>query len=264
MSYPVITIEKANELASILRSSIGAGGDPLAVCAEETGWVDQRNGHDYEAGLVGSCAASLRNASLTELRANGKLSLANAYDLESQMAGPLHATLSQLGMDMLEDEDFWRYLALFPFRWYLWAREPEMQPQDFGGYSEVEVESGTFRRVRKAMVTQLIFRTFLWGKIAFDEESKEPYSRATLVSGLGGPSIDIWHSHLIRTHLGQLGFMRHAFLDVIVGETSDPAAMKDPARKVEKLIARVKHNVLLDIYSKAQADSMASEQLSKV
>lgn len=264
MSYPVITLEKANELANLLKSVIDAGGDPLAVCVEESSWVDQRNGHDFEAALVAGCAEDLRKSTLGFLRSSGPLPRVAAYELEAQMAGPLHATISQLGMDMLEDEDFWRYLALFPFRWYLWAREPEIQPQDFGGYSEVEVDQGVFRRVRKAMVTQLIFRTFLWGKIAFDEESKDPYSRATVIANLGGPSIDIWHSHLIRTHLGQLGLMRHAFLDVIVHEISDPASMKNPAREAEKLIARVKHNILLDIYSKQQADSMTSEQLSKV
>lgn len=165
---------------------------------------------------------------------------------------------------MLEDEDFWRYLALFPFRWYLLAREPEIQPQDFGGFTEEEIEPGVIKRTRKSLILQLILRTFLWGKIAYDEEARSPYFRATAISEKGGPSIDVWHSHLIRTQLGQLGHMRHSFIDVLVSEIADPLAMKDPARGAEKLIARVKHNVLLDVYSKKQADSITSEQLSKV
>lgn len=264
MTYPVVTIDKAQQLASLLRVAMAEGVDPLTVHVDEDPWVDRRAGHEYESALVGSCALDLRAATLVKLQNAGSLSATESYDLEAQMAGPIHSCLSQLGMDMLEDEDFWRYLALFPFRWYLVAREPEIQPQDFGGFAEEEIEPGVIKRTRKSLILQLILRTFLWGKIAFDEDAQSPYFRATLISEKGGPSIDIWHSHLIRTQLGQLGHMRHSFVDVVVSDIADPSAMKDPARKAEKLIARVKHNVLLDVYSKEQADSITSEQLSKV
>lgn len=264
MTYPVVTIEKAQQLASLLRLAIAEGDDPHTVHSNEDSWIDKRPGHDYEPALVATCASDLRTATLAKLQLTGSLSATESYDLEAQMAGPIHSCLSQLGMDMLEDEDFWRYLALFPFRWYLLAREPEIQPQDFGGFAEEEIEPGVIKRTRKSLILQLILRTYLWGKIAFDEEAQSPYFRATVISEKGGPSIDIWHSHLIRTQLGQLGHMRHSFVDVVVSEIADPSAMKDPARKAEKLIARVKHNVLLDVYSKEQADSITREQLSKV
>jgi hypothetical protein len=166
---------------------------------------------------------------------------------------------------MLEDEDFWRYLALFPFRWFLIAREPELQPQDFGGYAEIQDEDSKVRRRRtKSMITQLIYRTYLWGKISYDESQKNSYARATLISEIGGPVIDIWHSHLIRTQLGQLGVMPHSFLDVLVSDVEDPSQMKFPARETEKLVARVKHNVLLDVYQKDDADSIIREQLNRI
>ena len=168
-------------------------------------------------------------------------------------------------MDMLEDEDFWRYLAMFPFRWFLVAREPELQPQDFGGFVETQDEaSKVVRRRTKSMVTQLIYRTYLWGKISFDESQKNRYERATIISDIGGPVIDIWHSHLIRTQLGQLGVVPHSFLDVLVNDVKDPNQMKLPARETEKLIARVKHNVLFDVYRKEEADSIVREQLNKI
>jgi hypothetical protein len=266
MPYPVLTIERAQELVALLRpevDSLKTGGDPFAVGDSESDWTLTRDGADYPRSLVEKCAVALKNETIKVLETSGPPTPSDAYQLEAKMAGPLHDVLSQCGMDMLEDEDFWRYLALFPFRWFLIAREPELQPQDFGGYSEVE-EEGRTRRVRKPLITQLIYRTYLWGKIAHDDEAKDKYQRATVIGDLGGPLIDVWHSHLIRTQLGQLGLMPHSFIDVLVSDLDDPSKMKDPAREVEKLIKRVKHNVLFDVYEKSDADSIVREQLSKV
>jgi hypothetical protein len=39
--------------------------------------------------------------------------------------------------------------------------------------------------------------------------------------------------------------------------------MKDPARETAKLIARLKHNVLLDVYEKGESDVLVSEKVSE-
>jgi hypothetical protein len=264
VTYPVLTIDKAQELANLLRIESENGGDPESSFVNESDWVTERPGHSYERALVERCATESRLLLANVRASDGTLSATAGQRLEALMAEPVHSSISQLQMDMLEDEDFWRYLALFPFRWYLLAREPELQPQDFGGYDERVDEDGRRTRTKKLMKAQLIFRTYLWGKIAFDEDGRKKYARATVIADIGGPSIDIWHSHLIRTQLGQLGRLGHAFIDVVVESISDPTKMKDPAREAEKLLARIKHNVLLDIYSKDEADSITSEQLSKV
>jgi hypothetical protein len=267
MPYPAITVEKAQELADLLQVEVvnlRSGADPFTSYVDESNWVTVRPGDDYERLMVERCASDLRDATIAQLRAEGRISKEAGIELEANLAGPIHSTLQHCSMDLLEDEDFWRYLALFPFRWYLIAREPELKPQDFGGFTEVDTPDGKTRRQVKSLITQLVYRTFLWGKIAFDGTARFPYSRATALSEADGPTIDIWHSHLIRTQLGQLGLMPHAFLDVILSEFEDGSRMKDPARETEKLLARVKHNVLFDVYEKDEADSIVKEQLYKI
>jgi len=267
MSYPVLPIENAQQLATRLQPEIdalGSGGNPFELEIDESGWVIERPGEDYPRSLVESCATDLKQTTIAHLLSDGLLSSPASIALEASMAGPLHGTLRQCKMDMLEDEDFWRYLALFPLRWFLIAREPELKPQDFGGYSIVQGEDGRERKQRKSLITQLVYRTFLWGKIAFDDNQRNKYSRATALMDVQGPIIDIWHSHLIRTQLGQLGHLPHSFLDILISEIPDGSKMKDPARETEKLLARVKHNVLFDLYEKPQADLIVKEQLSRI
>lgn len=263
MSYPILSIEKAQELAELLRKEKESGGDPLQIYLDESEWCSTRVGDDYERQLVEGSASALKSKTLARIAAGQKLAPSEQYELEAQMASEVHAALGQLSLDMLEDDDFWRYVALFPYRWYLIAREPELQPQDFGGYVETENGQGDKRRQKKSLITQLLFRSFLWGKIAFEEDAKDPYERAVSIQKIGGPSIDVWHSHLIRTQLGQLGKVPHAFLDTV--ETITPVSeMKDQARAFEKRLARMKHSVLFDVYSYAEASTVSGEQLSRV
>lgn len=261
MAYPTISAESAQKLANQILDEIQNGKDPLSVCLTESDWVTSKSGAEYERLLIENCGGELRKKWNEKL---GKIPVAQGYKLEAEMASEVHKDLSLLDMDLLEDEDFWRYLALFPFRWYLLAREPELQPQDFGGVSVSVDEEGKVSRSKKSLITQLIYRTFLWGKIAFDPDSRDSYIRATVFERINGPSIDIWHSHLVRTQLGQLGKMPHAFIDSITESGLKPDRMKDPARDQEKLLARVKHNILLDVYDYPKAKELAAEQLAKV
>jgi len=265
MGYPGLTSERAQELANQLIAASESGENLLEIFLDESAYVTEKVGQNYERDHVISCGSKLRST-WEDLTKEGKASPSSGYSLESKMAGEVHNCLSMLHIDMREDEDFWRYLALFPLRWYLLAREPEMKPQDIAGYVYVPVdEEGGVRREKKPLITHLIFRTYLWGKVAFDESNpRGKYGRATVLDEIGGPSIDVWHSHMIRTQLGQLGEMPHAFIDVISADISDPEKIKNPARKTEKLIARMKHNILFDVYQKSTADSIVKEQLGNV
>jgi len=260
MSYPRLTIQKAQALAELLMQS----GTPLDVYLDEGEFVDFVAGDEYSKDLIDNCATEIRNEITKKIKKDGGIPPDEGYLLEARMAGPIHDSVSKLGVDMLQDEDFWRYLALFPLRWFLLAREPELNPQDFGGIrrSNVIAKDGTtqVQDGKPSWIYQLLYRTFLWGKIAFDNGDPSHYRRATVVGELGGPSIDIWHSHMIRTQLGQLGSMPHSLIDVLVPK---PSEMKDPARETAKLIARLKHNVLLDVYQKEDSDVLVSEKLSE-
>ena len=262
MSYPRLTIQNAQKLADLLRAS----RTPLKSDLDESCFVDHVSGDEYLRDLIEDCATSIRDEITQKIEKDDGIPPAEGYLLEARMAGPLHESVSKLGIDMLQDEDFWRYLALFPFRWFLLAREPELNPQDFGGIRRriIELEDGKteIKEGKTAWSNQLLYRTFLWGKIACEESDPDHYRRATVVGKMGGPSIDIWHSHMIRTQLGQLGNMPHSLIDVLVKQIPKPSEMKDPARETAKLIARLKHNVLLDVYPKEASDVLVSEKLS--
>jgi hypothetical protein len=262
LSYPKLTIQKAEKLAVILRNS----EKPLEEALDENEFVDFVSGDEYPRNLIDNCANSIRDEIKQKITKDGGIPPAEGYLLEARMAGPLHESVSKLGVDMLQDEDFWRYLALFPFRWFLVAREPELHPQDFGGIRKTTIkkQDGTseIQEGKPIWIYQLLYRTFLWGKIAFEKGNPGQYDRATVIGELGGPSIDIWHSHMIRTQLGQLGNMPHSLIDVLVKQIPKPSEMKDPARETAKLIARLKHNVLLDVYEKKDSDVLVSEKLS--
>ena len=258
-----MTVQKAQELAELLRQS----SNPLDVCLDEGEFVDFVPGDEYLRDVIDNCATSIRDEITLKIKKDGGITPDEGYLLEARMAGPVHESVSKLGIDMLQDEDFWRYLALFPFRWFLLAREPELNPQDFGGIrkSIIELKDGTteIQEGKPSWIYQLLYRTFLWGKIAFEKGTPGQYGRATVIGELGGPSIDIWHSHMIRTQLGQLGSVPHSLIDVLVKEIAKPSEMKDPAREAAKLIARLKHNVLLDVYKKGESDVLVSEKVSE-
>jgi len=67
-----------------------------------------------------------------------------------------------------------------------------------------------------------------------------------LVGKSNGAVIDVWHSHIVRVQLGQLGGMPGHFIDSIC--TAPTANDRDKGRKVEKRLTRMKHNILLDVY----------------
>lgn len=180
------------------------------------------------------------------------------------MAGPVHSTFRDHDVACLQDPDFWRYLALFPLRWYTIAREPELKPQSFGGLTKSASSSSSFAGARRTdMKKQAVFRTYLWGKAAFDasaSDADDPYERTTALSDVtGGPSaIDVWHSHIVRPQIGHLGNIPHAFIDVV---SSEPLPTTDEARELAKLLTRMKHTVALDTYEYEGAVQLVKDQL---
>lgn len=250
MTYPSITTKNADLAGERLRTA--AANERLGLVLSESDLVTQVAGFDYRREEIEELSASARDDWEELLRSLGpaiptrqKLE-AEARRLEGRMAKELHAALCDLPPLVLGDMGFWRYLAFFPYRWFLLAREPEVQPQDYGGTSEVAGEPD--RRRSHGAKYQLILRTYLWGKAAFDpSEPADPYRRCLVVGETGGAEIDVWHSHVVRVQLGHLGRTTHHFIDSIC---ADPKAnTRDPARDVEKRLTRMKHTVLLDLYN---------------
>ena len=174
----------------------------------------------------------------------------NQMLLEGKVSAELHAFLNYHDQDFefVEDPDFWRYLAVFPLRWYLMARHPELTPESFGGVKKADTASTQISRPQ--FINQLIFRSYLRGQVAFDLHDPNPYERTEVLEINDAAPTDIWQSHLIRTQLGHLGECAHAFIDSAVRcRTNHKHSPLQPARDAAKLLTRAKHNVLFDLRS---------------
>jgi Family of unknown function (DUF6339) len=261
VSYPAITAENAQKYVDSLKQT-GEGLTWLSMKAIPDEYVTMKNGPDFIDEMVATCAIDERNFFEPRMLAGEEIPRSELYALEARMASHIHSGLSFLSLDLLEDEGFWRYLALGPFLWYLLIREPELQPQDFGGLTIASDREENPRTRRANIASSLVFRTFLWGKIAYDRTTEDSYRRATVISDKRGPSIDVWHSHLLRTQLGQIALIPHSFIDVLVDEITKIAEMKDVARWTEKYLNRMKHGVLYDVLDATETRSVVSEQLA--
>ena len=250
MSYPILELNAADTVA---KGILNEDAQEELKCH-----VTQSDGPDYKEEAILNASEQAQNE-WNETPQPETTKARNAL-LEAFMASRVHRALSDVPAEILHDFRFWRYLALFPFRWYLLLREPELQPQDYGG-SKPDPEKPE-RVLRASPIYQLLLRTYLWGKIAHDPEGgDDPYKRATLVNDTEGSVMDVWHSHLVRIQLGQLGRAPHAFLDSIC---ANPVANgTDPARLVEKRLTRMKHGVLFDIYDMEGARALVDEQKTK-
>ena len=160
--------------------------------------------------------------------------------LEEMMAGELHKVLDGLPSEALHDSNFWRYLALFPFRWFLLEREPELKDVDFGGMGSQKPY-------------WLMIRTYLWGRKCFSANSTNPYENVFATRNLrrklkqtDGRVIDFYHSHIIRPRWGDLPTVTGAFIKATATppEVIDVAA-NGPVRALASSVARIQNNLCL-------------------
>ena len=269
MKFPTISAKKAN----IFRDKLLLLPEAHRLNAEIdlTDLVEYRPGDFDESSLLIE-AEAVRSQWEAEVKRRGKIDSNDLYELEVKFSENIFKCLEKINLDCLEDEDFWRYLALIPFRWYLLVREPELKPQDFGGLSiETVLDSSgkpqldennvpKTRSTKSNMINQLLYRTYLIGKAIEDKSSSMPFERATAIAKKG-PITDVWQSHTIRVEIGRIGVLRHSFVDRVKTEKSK---QKDFARQLAKLLTRLKNNVLLDHQTKVDSDAIIAEKAKDV
>ena len=265
MTYPTISAKKA----SIFRDELMSLPESERIDAkiDLTEFVEYRSG-DFDESLLLIDADAVRLLWDTEVKRRGKISKDDLVELEVQFAEKVFKSLEKTNLDCLEDEDFWRYLALIPYRWYLLVREPELKPQDYGGLSTEPVldRSGKpeldenqvpkTRLVKSNMINQLLYRTYLIGKAIEDKSSSTPFERAGAIAKKG-PITDVWQSHTIRVEIGRIGVLRHAFVDRV---RTEKKKQKEFARELAKLLTRLTNNILLDHQTKPESDLIVGEK----
>lgn len=261
MSYPILTARAADAVAKSIKD-----GD-LTIDEQWARHIVLSDGPVFDhADLDLTARQHQRQWDEEKAAREARGETSDRYRLEAFMAPRIHSILQGQPIDFLQDMGFWRYLALFPYRWFLHAREGgvgglDFKPQDYGGM-KIDPEG---KESNSSPKYQLLLRTFLWGKAAYDPSATEPYSRAILVNDTKGDPADVWHSHIVRVQLGQLGRLPHAFLDSICDEPrANKAHGAAAARPVEKRLTRMKHGVLFDVYDLDEARAVTDHEKTVV
>ena len=181
--------------------------------------------------------------------------------LEELMAEHLHRVLDSVDPRALHDAGFWRFLALFPYRWYLLEREPEMLVNDYGG------GEGSKRY-------WLLIRTFIIGRKSraigdLDEYlNTRAYRDARRRKKLSdGYWIDFYHSHIARKKWHDCSEVSNAFINSCV--TSPEALDEDNknsrnAGSLAKRLLRISPNILLDVLPAADLKQLIDDEKNKV
>jgi hypothetical protein len=260
MTYLALTRKNAVQIAEeLLKEDIYQRVD---VQIDLDKYVEEKQGEfDAKQFLIDADAVHSKwNALVKSVK---KVTKDDLVQFEIKIAPELFKAINKVSIDCREDEDFWRYVALFPYRWYLIAREPELQPQDYGGLKETVVKDEDGKEEVKVsnstMINQLIYRTYLIGKAIEDtSNSKDQFARKDAIPRKG-PLTDIWQSHIIRVTIGRIGLVRHAFVDRVMTESIAKERMKDFARDLASRLTRMRNNVVLDLHDKDEINAVVKE-----
>ena len=179
---------------------------------------------------------------------------------EELMSEQLHRALENLDTRALHDPGFWRFHALFPYRWYLLEREPEMQARDFGG-------------LEGSKPYWLLIRTFIIGRKsrrvgASDEylnsrAYREARRRLKLSDGMW---IDFYHSQIVRKRWHDCVEVSNVFTETC---TSSPEALDEDLKEkrfsnaLAKNLRRLSPNILFASLPTDQLRSLMDKEKNK-
>lgn len=198
--------------------------------------------------------AKRKTEAITEATAKGEY-------LEELMTEHLHRALDSVDPRALHDAGFWRFLALFPYRWYLLEREPEMRDNDFGG------GEGSKRY-------WLLLRTFVIGRksrsvgVLDEYVNTRAYRDARRRRGFSdGYWVDFYHSHIARKKWHDCVNVSNAYISSCV---TAPEALdidnesKRYAGSLAKRLLRISPNILLETLPSAELRDLIDREKNKV
>ena len=197
--------------------------------------------------------ANRKAGAITEATAKGEY-------LEELMTEHLHRALDSVDSRALHDAGFWRFLALFPYRWYLLEREPEMLKVDYGG------GEGSKRY-------WLLLRTFIIGRksksfgIPDEYLNTRAYRDARRRKNLSdGYWVDFYHSHIARKKWHDCIEVSNAYISscVTAPEALDEDQNKRYAGSLAKRLLRISPSILLDVLPPADLKSLIDGEKKKV
>lgn len=250
--YPRLSVNKAIEVRNQIAAAKAAGVSMVDLLKSDfnglLSHVEEGESTDATtADQLYLTAESIKNTfsdnDLVAQRKVGavKVGTTQGEYLEELMAEHLHKSLENLDSRALHDPGFWRFLALFPYRWYLLEREPQMSATDYGG-------------CEGSKSYWLLIRTFIIGRksrrIGKSDEylNSRVYRDARRIKGMSdGRVIDFYHSHIVRKRWHDNVEISNSFIESC---TSAPEALDEGegdgrhANEFSKSVRRLTPNFL--------------------
>lgn len=161
--------------------------------------------------------------------------------LEGRASGVLHAALTAVPLEVLDDPGFWRYVG-FVHLWEL-VRWRERKTFDRGDWSEYrKYIDGT--RPSECVAT----RMFLRGRISLIDGD---YGLASAVR----EGTDLWRSHIVRVKTSYSPTLARE----LVRQVSEHSVPTDDLREMAKRINRLASNVMVHLYDADVSQAVLDE-----
>lgn len=249
MSYPVMSSDAIARFVDLLVSS---GGRPTQKRLEEF-WAGQvaENPSPYQVEMrsIIALARELDEALRHERTARA------AEALEGRFAGRVHEVLVDCPVEVLDDHEFWTYLAVVHFWRFILVREQRSFEDAVEGRQALDGDSSStdehvpFRRYFDGTdVYQLPLRMFIRAQAVVDDGD---YSLTEAVAD----GTDFWRSHVIRVSTSYWPPLARA----LVRRQSDERLGTKELRKAARTLNRFRANM----YPAAYDDHLAEQAVDR-
>lgn len=229
MRYPAINAARCQTITDSLAKGV------TADIAADVVWRGTGESIDF-SGLDTALAAM--RIELARLGSDPGLT-PDKEPFEAELAVASYAFLAELPIEVLDDPDFWRYLAVSRFWWFIEWRESK----------PIESGNATTYTDSRRNTEQIPLRLFLRVK------SVAAVSGSEFVLGLE-KCTDFWRSHVIRVRNGAAP----AVATALVAMQSGPDRLNTtPLRAFARRLNRTWTNTHLALYDRAMAEALISE-----
>ena len=175
------------------------------------------------------------------------LATATARELErveSEICGAVHEALCTLPIEILDDQRFWRYLAVRYFgEFIVWRESKALANGNIAKYF-----------VAGTGVESIPLRLFLRGQAVVSPNGT--YELASAVPA----GTDFWRSHVLRVRTGRSSPLARSFAEM----QSKERLTTTPLRQLARLINRMWANVLLTEYGQRESSKLIGQLRAKL
>ena len=258
MTYPAISAANASDVrtdALKYRDTTGTEQEVNQKLAERLRELAEEK-IEYKSILIPDGSVDLINAEGAQLKKEWetfcKKETKGSRSIRFEIGASIriHALLKDLPVEVLSDKDFWRWLSMGPFCWFIvergLTRLNKKDPEPGENEEVLELVDARFGGRDKSPLYWILIRMYNIGLAVYDPTVKDPYKRiGKLPASSAGGLTDFWHSHIVRIkHWSPKGpFIRKFIdlgappLDLKLGQGTE---LKDRNREFAKGVSRMR------------------------